>query len=140
MRPVEVMLREELAFYREEFPLVLADLLGFPATMPVIAEGAALLPDLVAPHLPGRHRAVWLVPSAAFQREQYLRRPWIRDILRQCDDPARALENWMRRDSGFADTVERRARERRLRVLRVEGTLDVEALATTVEGWLRLPP
>src|SRR5947209_928431 len=77
MRPVEVMIREELAFYREEFPLVLADLRGFPAAAPVIAEGTALLPELVAPHLAAPHRAVWLVPSADFQREHYSQRPWI---------------------------------------------------------------
>ena len=139
MRPVEVMIREELAFYREEFPLVLADLRRFPAAAPVVAEGTALLLELVAPHLSDPHRTVWLVPSAEFQRAHYARRPWIHDILRQCDDPARAFENWMRRDIGFADTVERQAKERRLQVLRIDGALDVEALATTVERWFRLP-
>ena len=139
MRPVDAQVREELAFYREEFPLVLDDLRGFPATSPVIAEGTALLPELVAPHLTDPHRAVWLVPNADFQRAHYARRPWIHDILRQCDDPARAFENWMRRDIGFADTVERQATERRLQVLRIDGALDVEALATTVERWFRLP-
>jgi len=140
MRPVEVMIREELAFYREEFPLVLADLRHFPDAAPVIAEGTALLPELVAPHLTAPHRAVWLVPSADFQRAHDARRPWIHDILRQCDDPTQAFANWMRRDIGFADTVERHAKERRLQVLRIDGALDVEALATTVERWFRLPP
>lgn len=139
-RPVDAQIREELAFYREEFPLVLEDLRGFPTTSPVIAEGTALLPELVAPHLAEPHRALWLVPSAAFQREQYAQRPRIHDILRQCDEPRAAFENWMRRDIGFADTVERHAKERHLPVLRVDGTRGVEALATIAEGRLQLPP
>jgi 2-phosphoglycerate kinase len=139
-RPVDAQIHQELAFYQEEFPFVLEDLLDFPTTTPVIAEGTALLPELVAPLLTDRRRAVWLVPSADFQREHYSRRPWIHDILRQCDDPAQAFENWMQRDIGFADTAERRAKERRLQVLRVDGTLRVEALTTIAEGWFRLSP
>jgi len=44
----------------------------------------------------------------------------------------------MRRDIGFADTVERQAQERRLRGLRIDGTVGVEALATLVEKWFQL--
>lgn len=63
----------------------------------------------MAPHLAEPHRAPWLGPSAAFQREQDAQRPWIHDILWQYDEPREALEKWMRRDIGFADTVERHA-------------------------------
>jgi 2-phosphoglycerate kinase len=137
-RPVDTQIGEELAFYREEFPLILEDLRDLPAETPVIVEGTALLPELVAPLLTAPQQALWLVPSAAFQREHYARRPWIHDILRQCDDPAQAFENWMQRDIGFADTVERQARERQLRVLRIDGTMGVGALRATAKRWLQL--
>jgi len=139
MRPIEAQIREELDFYREESPLILDDLLAFPADTPLIVEGTALLPELVAPLLTASQGAVWLVPSAAFQREHYARRPWIHDILRQCADPTRAFENWMRHDIGFADAVGCQARERQLRVIRVDGALGIEALAMIVGGWLQLP-
>lgn len=134
-RPVERQIREELAFYREELPLILEDLRAFSPDTAVIAEGTALLPDLVAPLLHDRRRGVWLLPSVSFQREHYARRPWVGDILRQCADPERAFDHWMRRDSGFADTVEASAKARDLSVLRVDGTQSVEemtAIATDV--------
>src|SRR3954451_22553031 len=45
MRPVETQIREEFAFYREEFPLILDDLRALPAGAPLIVEGTALLPE-----------------------------------------------------------------------------------------------
>src|SRR4051794_38186163 len=45
MRPVAEQIAEELILYREEFPFILADLVELTAAGPVIAEGAALLPD-----------------------------------------------------------------------------------------------
>lgn len=125
-RPVATQIREELAFYREEFPLVVEDLRGYHAGNPVIAEGTALLPGLITPFLTSARRGIWLVPGAAFQREHYARRPWIRAILDQCADPAAAFDNWMGRDSGFADAVARSADAHRLPVLRVDGARAIE--------------
>ncbi len=139
-RPVERQIREELAFYREEFPLILEDLADFPAGTPIVAEGTALLPKLVAPMLQEQQRAIWVVPTASFQREHYARRPWIDDILRQCADPALAFDNWMRRDIGFADAVEADAQSLNLPVIRVDGKKGAEDMLTRVCGILRLPP
>lgn len=139
-RPVERQICEELAFYREEFPLILEDLAAFPPGTPLVAEGTALLPELVAPLLQGQRRAIWLVPTASFQREHYARRPWIDDILRQCADPALAFDNWMQRDIGFADTVEASARALDLPVIRVDGTENAERIAKLACDLLGLPP
>src|SRR5947209_2181552 len=46
-RPVEQQIREEIELYREEFPLILDELLTLPK--PFLAEGAALLPECIAP-------------------------------------------------------------------------------------------
>jgi 2-phosphoglycerate kinase len=137
-RPIEVQIREELAFYREDFPLIVEDLLSLPVTTPLIVEGTALLPELIAPLLAAPHQAVWLVPTATFQRDHYARRSWIEEILRQCADPAQAFDNWMRRDSGFADIVEAQAIEHALWVQRVDGTVNIEAMTALVAAQLGL--
>jgi hypothetical protein len=123
MRPVEVQVAEEIACYREEFAMIVDDLLALDRSRPVIAEGAALLPDLVCGLLPDRSRAVWVVPTESFQRQHYTleKRPWVKDILRHCQDPTQAFANWMDRDVGFAEWVARRARELDLEVLMVDG-------------------
>lgn len=138
-RPVGQQIAEEFAFYREEFPLILEDLRALPGAG-IIAEGTALLPELVAPLLTDRRRGIWMLPTVAFQREHYARRPWIADILRQCADPTQAFDNWMRRDSGFADLVERDAAARGLATLRIDGTQAISAIDAMVSALLDLPP
>ncbi len=144
MRPVEVQVADEFACYREEFAMIVDDLMGYPASTPVIAEGAALLPECVSCVLPDRHRAVWIVPTEAFQRRHYTleRRPWMREILDQCQDPERAFQNWMGRDAGFARLVVKSARELDLAVLEVNGERTLAENAGVIarhfqpaEGW-----
>jgi 2-phosphoglycerate kinase len=122
-RPVDVQIADEFACYREEFAMIVDDLMGYPRSTPVVAEGAALLPECVSCVLPDHHRAVWVVPTEAFQRGHYTleRRPWMREILDQCEDPAQAFHNWMDRDAGFARSVVKSVRELDLTVLEVDG-------------------
>src|SRR4051794_25909438 len=63
MRPVAQQIDEELALYREEFPLILSDLANLLMSGPVIAEGAALLPELVDAFVVRRDRSIWIVPT-----------------------------------------------------------------------------
>jgi adenylate kinase family enzyme len=138
MRPVDELLRDNLAILREEWPMILHDLLALPRDRPIIAEGAALLPELVAPLLTHLHRAVWIVPTPAFQREQYGKRPWITAVLSQCRDPDRAWRNWMDRDESLARYVAAEATMRELPLLTVDGTQSIEAHAQDVAGMLGL--
>lgn len=108
-QPVEVQVRDVFALYREEWPLVLADLRALHG--PVVVEGAALLPELVVDLEVPVDRAVWVVPTEAFQREHYARRPWAMDVLRCTRDPAESFERWMERDARFALEVAEQARE-----------------------------
>jgi len=71
LRSVGQQIEDELALYREEFPLILDDLRLMPSSPPVIAEGAALLPSMVAEEGIAGDRAVWIVPTETFQREHY---------------------------------------------------------------------
>ncbi len=121
MRPVEQQTAEELAIYREEFPLILADLLAMPKDRPVLVEGAALLPECVAPLIDTPRRAIWVVPTAEFQWEHYSQREWAQGYVRDTSDPRKAFQNWMQRDIQFARFVRGDAEQRGLRAIVVDG-------------------
>jgi hypothetical protein len=97
----------------------------------VVAEGTPLLPWLVAGRVAGPDRAVWLVPSPEFQRARLVERPRVE--FEQTSDPDRALENRIAREIAVGALIERDARERGFRVIRVDGSLGVEEVAGLVE-------
>lgn len=126
MRPVKEQIADVLTIYHEEFGFILDDLRAMPDDRPILAEGAALLPELVAPF---QGAGVWVIPTAAFQLAQYRRREWIHGILGQCADPEQAFRNWMARDQGFGQQVVAQAAARDLPVITVDGRASVEANA-----------
>ncbi len=143
MRPVEQQAAEETAIYREEFPLILEDLLSLctalpRTTQPVLAEGAALLPECVAPLLSDPCQAIWIVPAAEFQLRHYSRREWAKDVVKETSDPQKAFQNWMERDIRFARFVQSEARRRGLRVLVVDGETSIAENTRLVEAHYRL--
>jgi hypothetical protein len=121
MRPVDILVQEAIDCYHEHFALVLADLLALPGNLPVLVEGSALLPERVACWAPEPQRALWVVPTAEFQRAHYSRRGWVQAILDECVDPEVAFCNWMNRDARFADWVSGEAQRLGYRVLVVDG-------------------
>ncbi|HWG83922.1 MAG TPA: hypothetical protein VNT60_00465 [Deinococcales bacterium] len=135
LRPQREMIRDNLAALREEFPLVLRDLMELSG--PAIAEGMAFLPELVA-RLEPRPPAVWVVPAPAFQREHHARRQWAAGLAGTTGDPERAFENWMRRDETAARYVRLTARARALPVLTVDGKHDLQHSLRWVESTLGL--
>lgn len=139
MQPPDVLLAEAIASYGEHFRLILADLLALTRSAPVLVEGTALLPDRVLDVLCHPHHAIWIVPTEQFQREHYPRRgPWVQGILSACDDPGRALRNWMGRDVAFARWVTRRAGALGLALLEVDGEHDISHNAARVAAHFRL--
>jgi hypothetical protein len=140
MRPVDVQIADEMRCYHEEFEMILDDLLAYPGSTPVLAEGAALLPDLVSGLLSDDHQAIWIVPTPAFQWTHYTpeRRPFMKDILKQCQDATQALQNWMDRDAGFAKQVSARARELGLESIEVDGERTIEENTEIVTNHFRL--
>jgi hypothetical protein len=134
MRPVEVLLEDVLQVYGEEWPMIVDDLLSLPADRPMIAEGAALMPELVAPAMARPEQAIWVIPSEGFQRAHYpARGKWVRDIVRQCSNPAQALRNWMDRDVAFARLIARQAERLGLALLTVDGSHTIEQNALLIE-------
>jgi hypothetical protein len=138
MRPVEQQTSEEIAIYREEFPLILKDLLALPDSQPVLAEGAALLPECVAPLLNSPRQGIWIVPTADFQLHYYSRRDWAKDYIKDTSDPQQAFQNWMQRDIHFARFVCHEAEERSMRVLVVDGACSIAENIRLVEEYFQL--
>ncbi|MEZ4669551.1 MAG: AAA family ATPase [Anaerolineae bacterium] len=136
MIPPLAQVRREIQIYVEEFPLHLHDIAGLKE--PLLLEGAALLPCLVAPRIKYPARAIYMVPSAGFQREHYARRPWIHDVVRNCNNPAQAFDNWMRRDELFARWVRREAAKYGMHTLMVDGSLTISDTAKMVARWFGL--
>jgi hypothetical protein len=135
-RDVPVQVEDELGIYREEFPLILTDLDDMPV-FAAIVEGAALLPELVAPQITDRRQAIWIVPTEEFQRRVYRTRgPWVDLILAACSDPEAAWEQWMARDAAFALTVADQASALGLKAIWVDGQEAVEQVRVRVEAWL----
>ena len=132
IQPVESLVQEAIACYREHFTLILEDILSLPKRKSLLVEGTALLPAQVASVLSRQSRAIWLIASADFQRVHYSRRDWVRGILAQCSKPEEAFHNWMERDIRFAQWIEAEASATHLSLLRVDGNRTIEQNAEAV--------
>jgi hypothetical protein len=78
-------------------------------------------------------RAVWMVPTTAFQLRHYAMREWVPAYLQDCADPEQAFGNWMQRDVLFAEHVRKSAEEMGGRVLVVDSTESLEVAVGIVE-------
>ena len=119
------LLADELVYYRERFPFILEDLSQLNAEKPVLLEGAAFLPELVNQFQLNPQRVVFMVPGKEFQVQHYRKRPWIAQILNECQYPAQAFKNWMERDALFAQEVIRQADVYAFSVIRVDGSIEI---------------
>lgn len=126
-------------FHGEQFDLVIEDLLAMPSTPPILVEGFALSPRLVAPLLSGPSQAVWLLPTPEFRRTAFDIRGSIWDIPGRTSDPERALSNLLARDRLFTDHVRREATALGLPVIEVDLGLSVDALVDRVAAIFDLP-
>jgi len=133
-QPLDVQVADVFEAYREEFPLILEDLVERGS--PTVVEGAALLPELLAElGVPG-DRAVWLVPTEEFQRVHYGRREWASNLLAGAADASALFETWMLRDVAFGRLVALQASDLGYRVLSVDGSLSPGALVAEVTAGL----
>jgi 2-phosphoglycerate kinase len=123
----EVQAEQLLAFYADEWEMVLEDLAAIDK--PALVEGVGLLPE----RIPEPHHALWLISTPEFRRRAYpARGTFVSDLLGRCTDPAAAFEQWMERDDRIARHLEDEARRRGLEVLTVDGTRSVEEMAGIV--------
>lgn len=139
LQPLAALVERVVLAYREEFDQIVADLLALPADTPILAEGTALMPELLAGLGVAPNRAIWLVPSEAFQRAAYpARGEWVQSAVRDCSDPEQAFRNWMDRDVTFARGVAQDAAARGLRLVEVDGTRSIADHAALIERWFQL--
>jgi shikimate kinase len=97
LRTPEAMAEHALAAWSEErFPMVLDDLRHLPGSGAVIAEGAGLLPEKVAPLLTDNRSALWLVATPECIRQ--VRTVRGEGVSQATSDPKRAFENLVARD------------------------------------------
>ena len=133
LRPVEQQIAEELEIYREEFPFILADLEALPNDRPILAEGAALLPELLATHGITPDCCIWIVPTEEFQRHHYAQRDWRHSVLADCSNPEHGWGNWMARDAGFARAVADQATTLSFKLIVVDGSRSIAENEAVVE-------
>jgi hypothetical protein len=138
MQPLETLVQDVVACYREHFALILADILSLPRDRPLLVEGTALLPRQVAGVLADRSRAIWLVPTAGFQTAHYARREWVPGVLEQCEDGEAAFRNWMGRDAEFARRLAAEVDALGLELLRIDGEQTLEETAGAVASHFQL--
>ena len=117
MRDPAEMCAELIGFYREIFPFVMEDIFACAAEGPLIAEGIALMPDLVMRELPRlreavfQHQAEYICMTAekSFQIRHFREREWVPLLLEGCRDKEQAFSNWMKREVLFGESVKQMA-------------------------------
>jgi 2-phosphoglycerate kinase len=132
MQSIDNLVKDAIACYQEHFTLILEDVFSLPKRRPLLIEGTALLPRQVASVLSRQSRAIWLLPTADFQRAHYSERDWAHSIVAQCSEPAVAFHNWMERDIRFAEWIEEEAKVLHLPLLRIDGNRTIKENAETV--------
>ncbi|MDR0138760.1 hypothetical protein RFW18_13475 [Metabacillus idriensis] len=135
-RGLDDQLRVYIQSFQEDFSFVLQDLQEI--IKPVIIEGNQLMPSLTAPYIKENHKAIWLIPTEAFQRKNYQKRDWIKGVLNDTEDPEIAFNNWMKRDAIFAEHVNEEAKRLGLKVLNVDGSSNLDENLIRIERLFEL--
>jgi hypothetical protein len=112
---------------RARFPLVVEDLSGLAPTPAMVVEGPSVVPGL----LPADARAVFLHPTAGFQRGVLAPRG-----MPPTSDPHRALENRIEKDRLFAERLRTLAEGCGFPVIDVDGTRPPEQIADEIDAVL----
>ena len=131
--PPDTMARDTIASWSERFGMALDDLLALPRTPAIVAEGPGFFPELVAPLIDDPRMAIWLVPTEPFKLASVARRgkPGNRH---ETSNPDRATHHLTQRDLLMTAHIRRTAAEHGLRVVEVDGSEGVEAIAAIVEA------
>jgi 2-phosphoglycerate kinase len=132
MQPVDSLVQQVIACYQEHFTLILEDVLSFPKGKPLLVEGTALLPRLVARVLSSQSRAIWVIPAADFQKAHYSARAWAKSAVAQCSNPEVAFQNWMLRDCRFAAWIEAEVSALQFSFLKIDGNRTIRENAAAV--------
>lgn len=122
--PISNQVQEVFEFYRERFEMIVEDLRIYKIEKPIILEGAAFFPELINNYSVNPNKVIYIVPAREFQLHHYQQRPWIRQILRECEDPKKTFDNWMMRDQLFCQEILRQAKAMNYETMLVDGNLN----------------
>lgn len=128
----EDMAASTLAGFPVRFEWALDDLRALVSGRPILAEGWGLRPELVAPIIDSTRRMIVMVPTQEFREHQVRVLARAAAIGARVSDPARGQRNRLGRDRLVADDAVRAAVALGIRVIKVDGTRDAEAVADTV--------
>lgn len=126
MREPMLQADRELAIYEELWPYAEKAIQAMSADAPVVAEGAGFMPKIMAKCGVPAGNYVCIVPTEAFQRENYAKREWIGQCLVGCKNPDAAFDNWMTRDALYAKKMLLQAQEYGYKSIIVDGTKSLE--------------
>lgn len=118
----EEMVDQFVATSRERFTMIREDLRALPRSPGILVEGPQLLPELVAPVLPRRDAAVWLVPTERLQVDLLTVRPSAAPSY--TSDAERSREKMTRRNVLIAAALREEALARGLAVVDVDRYAD----------------
>lgn len=124
MRAPETQNREELQLYKEIFGFIMADISDINSA--IITEGASYLPELMCEIGVDKRHYINITPSFDFQYAQYKERPYVPHVLKDCNDKAKAFDNWMKRDALFAEYVRNQSCELGYKTLLIDGTISCD--------------
>ncbi|MFI5559574.1 hypothetical protein [Amycolatopsis japonica] len=130
----ERMAADTIAGFPTRFVWALDDLRALVSGRPILAEGWGLRPELVAPLLDSPRRMIVLAPTDEFREHQVRVLPRAAEVAQGLSDPERAQRNRIERDRLVAEDAVRSAERLGIRVLRVDGSKDAEAIADVVAG------
>ena len=129
LRTPSEMAKAAIVEFGERFELVLEDLGGIHAPG-IVAEGFGLLPELVAPILTDRRRAIFLLPTPTVRARNYAARGWA-GIDGTSDHP-RASSNKLDRDALLTEHVRASAAALGLATLELDGTTSLDDVIAAV--------
>lgn len=130
----EEMARWTIACWIERCDLVIEDLLAIPGDAPIVAEGAAFFPSVVAPLLSRPEHAIFLIPTEPFKRASHARRGKSTDMAARTSNPARFTDHHITRDLLMTDYYRATVAQMGLRAIAIDGTQDATTIAALVEA------
>jgi len=110
----------EMSLHRERGAMIVDDVRRLPASPLIVAEGSTVAPAIVSSGVAERSRAVWLIPTRAFQRTR----------LEERGLPEGPRELYLL----LAAEIERDAEEHDVPVLRVDASQGIEEMLAAVES------
>ncbi len=136
MRNPLIQSEEEFEIYNEMFEFIISDIKSIKTKKTVIAEGAAFTPEFAKKYALKKYIAI--IPTKDFQLFHYQKRPWINEILKDCQDKEKAFNNWMERDSIFANAVYKQCIDNCYDVIINDGRKTIDQMLKQVEEYFKI--